>query len=426
MPRSASDDGFNVIAHLGASSGLGNTARLFIEVLQRNGIAVAGLDVDYTPQQEHGLLPGNIEMVTNSSALPYANNLIIVSVLALPNLWRKLPGLLDARFRNAALIFWELPVMPKAWKPSLSALDAILVCSPYVRHAVEIAVPHVPTLLVEHPLAEPTHLNANVFAELGLEKAAFTCCASFDLRSDMARKNPQATISAFQAAFPDEQDVRLVIKTNARPTGEMRAQETETLIRRIENDKRIKLVTSTLPYADVLALYASCDAYISLHRSEGLGLGPMEAMLLGKPVIATGYSGNMGYMTPQNSIPVSYSLIEPDHCGWQFRRGFAGPGAAWAEADIQQAAAALRRLKEDHSWRAALGTRARADIRERQQTAWSGDFIAPLRNILDRHIKTEQRAPLQRQVLMREFTDPTLLRRNLDAAFHAFRSIFGH
>ncbi|MDB5816041.1 MAG: hypothetical protein JWN23_3158 [Rhodocyclales bacterium] len=426
VSRTANTDGFNVIAHLGASSGLGNTARSFIDVLQRNGIPVAGLDVDYTPQREHGLVPANIEMVTDPSALPYANNLIIVSILALPNIWRKLPKLLDARFRNAALIFWELPVMPKAWQPSLSVLDAILVCSPYVRHAVELAVPQVATLLVEHPLAEPSCLNINILSELGLEKLAFTCCASFDLRSDLARKNPQATIRAFQTAFPDEQDVGLIIKTNARPTGGLSAHETETLMRSMENDIRIKLVTATLPYTDVLSLYASCDAYVSLHRSEGLGLGPMEAMLLSKPVIATAYSGNMGYMTQQNSIPINYTLVEPTHCGWQFRRGFAGPSAAWAEADTQQAAMALRKLKDDHSWRMALGTRARADIRERQQVAWSGDFIAPLQDILNRHIKTEQRGALQRQVLRREYLDFTLLSRNMHAALHAFRSKFGY
>jgi glycosyltransferase involved in cell wall biosynthesis len=423
---SANADGFNVIAHLSASSGLGNTARLFIEVLRRNGVAVAGLDVDYTQQHESDLLPAGIEIVKDPAALPYANNLIIVSVLGLPNLWRKLPGLLNARFRNAALIFWELPVMPNAWKPSLSVLDAILVCSPYVRHAVELAVPQVPTLLLEHPLAEPERLNTAVLSDLGIEKTDFTCCASFDLRSDLARKNPQATIKAFQRAFPDEQNVQLLIKTNARPTGAMRAQETEALSQQIVNDKRITLVASTLPYTDVLSLYASCDSYISLHRSEGLGLGPMEAMLLGKPVVATGYSGNMGYMTQQNSVPVNYTLVEPINCGWQFRRDFAGPGAAWAEADTQQAAEALRKLKHDHVWRAALGARARADIQERQKMAWSGDFIAPLCKLLDRHIKTEERSALQRQVIRQEFLDPTLLSRNIGAAFNTLRAKFGH
>ena len=55
---------------------------------------------------------------------------------------------------------------------------------------------------------------------------------------------------------------------------------------------------------------SSCDAYVSLHRSEGIGLTIAEAMGLGKPVIATGWSGNTDFMDVSNAFPVGYRLVE--------------------------------------------------------------------------------------------------------------------
>jgi hypothetical protein len=80
-----------------------------------------------------------------------------------------------------------------------------------------------------------------------------------------------------------------------------------------------------LSNADVFGLQRVCDAYVSLHRSEGLGLGMAECMAQGKPVIATAYSGNLEFMTESNSCLVDYALVpvrpgeyidyEPGGCG---------------------------------------------------------------------------------------------------------------
>ena len=116
----------------------------------------------------------------------------------------------------------------------------------------------------------------------------------------------------------------------------------------------IRLETRTLPTADAHALTAAVDIVLSLHRSEGFGLVLAEAMLLGKPVIATGWSGNMDFMDNTNAMLVPYHLtaaIDP-------RGVYAVPGALWAEPDIGQAAAMLRRLADHPDMRAELGARA--------------------------------------------------------------------
>ncbi len=118
----------------------------------------------------------------------------------------------------------------------------------------------------------------------------------------------------------------------------------------------IRLETRTLPPADALAFTAAADIVLSLHRSEGFGLVLAEAMRLGKPVVATGWSGNMDFMDESSAMLVPYRLIEA-----RDPRGvYQAPGAMWAEPDIAAAASMLRRLADDAGLRAALGARGRA------------------------------------------------------------------
>lgn len=411
--------GFNVIGHLSTSSGLGNTARLYIRMLQNLGYGVAGIDVDYDGGPEQQTIEG-VNLVGPTNALPYRHSLIIVSIQLLPSLWlRRLPGLLAPEQRNVGLVFWELPVVPPAWWPSLALFDAVLTCSPFVRHAIETAVPDVPTLHAEHPLpvTPPQENRAAVRARLGIPVDAFVCCMSFDLRSDYTRKNPGASVNAFLQAFPDDADVRLVIKTNDNPDRVAMSGQMKSLVDSIRNDPRILLITETLPYEQVLSIYGAADVFISLHRAEGLGLGPMEAMLLGKLVIATGYSGNMAYMTEQNSMPIPYRLVEPLQAGWQFKRSFAGKAASWAEADSAQAASALRAARSNPELRISLAARGARDLNEKQGAAWSGHYLPQLMKYLDASDRPRLRTALVRQVRRMEIKDPTLRKLNFGMLF---------
>ena len=411
--------GFNVIGHLSTSSGLGNTARLYIRMLQNLGYGVAGIDVDYDGGPEQQTIEG-VNLVGTTDALPYRHSLIIVSIQLLPSLWlRRLPGLLAPGQRNVGLVFWELPVVPPAWRPSLALFDAVLTCSPFVRQAIETAVPDVPTLHAEHPLpaTPPQENRAAVRARLGIPVDAFVCCMSFDLRSDYTRKNPGASINAFLQAFPDDADVRLVIKTNDNPDRVAMSGQMKSLVDSIRNDPRILLITETLPYEQVLSIYDAADVFISLHRAEGLGLGPMEAMLLGKLVIATGYSGNMAYMTEQNSMPIPYRLVEPLQAGWQFKRSFAGKAASWAEADSVQAASALRAARSNPELRISLAARGARDLNEKQGAAWSGHYLPQLMKYLDASDRPRLRTALARQVRQMEIKDPTLRKLNFGMLF---------
>jgi glycosyltransferase involved in cell wall biosynthesis len=178
-------------------------------------------------------------------------------------------------------------------------------------------------------------------ADLCLPEDRFIWLFAFDMHSYIERKNPRAVIDAYRQAFgAHARQTQLVIKVRHLEEYPDAAAELcadlesvgGTLIRRSMN--RLELNT----------LFAACDGYVSLHRCEGFGLTMAEAMALGKPVVATGYSGNMDYMSDANSYPVRYRLIELDRDHGPYRRG-----TYWAHPDIDHAAELMRQIVEQRS-----------------------------------------------------------------------------
>ena len=282
--------------------------------------------------------------------------------------------------RNVAVPFWELPVLPGSWRPVLAALDAVLAPTRFVASACSAVVS--PERLVHYPQA--AFLPDGVVPARdawGLDPDRTTFALAFDFRSDVDRKNPWATIDAFQAAFPGQERVGLVIKTAQASNPAFSARATE-LRDRIGSDRRIRVVDQALTYPEVLGLYASCDALVSLHRSEGLGLPLMEAMSLGKAVVATNWSGNTDFMTGENSIPVGYRLVSLRTRHPTYGLEVGRSGQVWAEPDLREAVQALRRLHSDPEWRTEIGVAARRDMALRREEVLSGRAFDALEKAL--------------------------------------------
>ena len=100
-----------------------------------------------------------------------------------------------------------------------------------------------------------------------------------------------------------------------------------------------------------------CDVVISLHRAEGFGRLMAEAMGLGVPVIATAYSGNMDFMTGDNSWLVSGDMVPVFAGDYAFHSG-----QLWMEPDIAIAARALRDCAENQTVRETKVLAARRTI----------------------------------------------------------------
>ncbi len=192
-------------------------------------------------------------------------------------------------------------------------VDEIWVASTFVRDAFR-GIARKPVTIVP-PAVEvgsPSGFDATRFR---IRPDAVVYFFNFDALSTAARKNPWGVIDAFSRAFtPEERDqqVQLVIKVHNLERAPAMAEPLRDAVSSVDGI----LVNAELPRSDMDGLLDRTDVYVSLHRSEGFGLGLAEAMYLGKPVIATAYSGNMDFTRPGDSCLVGYSMqrvTEGDH-----------------------------------------------------------------------------------------------------------------
>jgi glycosyltransferase involved in cell wall biosynthesis len=286
--------------------------------------------------------------------MPHAVNLIFVNPDYLEQAMAAIGSeRLGSRY-TIACWFWELEKFPEEWLPALKLVDEVMVSTRFI----ETAVAQVTDKPVwRAPLAVGEVPDSGLMrADFGLDEDAFVFLNSFDFNSFLTRKNPLAAIDAFRRAFADgHENVRLLIKTG---NGHRHPEKLRELLNAVADDRRILVRDEVIDRADLQALQRCIDAYVSLHRAEGFGLGLAECMRMGKPVIATAWSGNMEFMTPENSCLVDYTLVsvgEGEYLHWA--------GQRWAEADVDQAAAYMRRLVEDPAFAARVGAQAALDIR---------------------------------------------------------------
>ena len=251
--------------------------------------------------------------------------------------------------------YWEIDAFPDRWRPALEAVDEIWVASEYVARILRRAT-RKPVIRIPHAF-DVSLSRRYTRAEFSLPEQSFLFLFTFDFNSFVERKNPFTTIEAFRRAFPGgDERAALVVKC---AQGYRFPQQLELLRALAAKDPRIVVVDRLFTRDEMAGLQSVCDAFVSLHRAEGLGLCMAEGMAHGKPVIATGYSGNLDFMRADNSCPVGYTLIPVrpgDYVDYE-------PGWFWADPNVDQAARYMIRLVEDPEFARGLGQRAAADMR---------------------------------------------------------------
>lgn len=338
--------GIAVAGELSRASGLGEGARLILRGLRHVGVPHWQIDIG-------DLLPAHTQDFAVASEVPPpgAPLLLHVNGPLLPLVMLRLPRSIVLERRIIGYWLWELPALPPDWRAASRFVHEVWVPSDFIARAVEPLLPG-RVRVVPFPLAiarpEPAALDRAAF---GLPGDAVVVLVSFNLASSFERKNPLAAIAAFRAAFADRADRLLLLKVGNR---EHAPEDFARIVEAVGGAPNIRLETRTLPAAELHALTAACDVVLSLHRSEGFGLVLAEAMLLRKPVIATGWSGNMTFMDAQSSALVDYRLVPARDP----RRVYVG--ADWAEPDEASAVAHLRRLADDAAARTALGMQGEA------------------------------------------------------------------
>ncbi|HEY9718561.1 MAG TPA: glycosyltransferase family 4 protein, partial [Trichormus sp.] len=330
-------DGVNVAGYLTAESGVGEAARGYVRALRQAGIPVALNNFDVAV----GSRKADRSFSQFAQNNPYPINLICVNADQLPAFVQKVgPGYFQGK-HNIGVWWWELPDFPQENWSSFRWLDEIWVGSSFIQQSLSryspIPIVRIPPAVsidssVQAALSQPQESRRRA---LGLPDHEFLFLFMFDFFSGFERKNPLATIRAFKQAFQPSEPVRLVMKCINSQKSADKLQQLQAAI----GDARVTILDCYLSGEETTGLIAACDAYVSMHRSEGLGLPLVEAMLLQKPVIATGWSGNADFMNVSNSYPLPYKLVVNNADVGPYRTG-----ELWAEPDEAAAAQAMRQV----------------------------------------------------------------------------------
>jgi glycosyltransferase involved in cell wall biosynthesis len=353
----------NVIGYVRGEFGVAEGARNLVRAARARGVDVALIGVGAAGTAREADLR-MADSVTDVAVHPVT--VLCVNADQTPHVIADLgPATVAGRY-TVGYWFWELARFPEAWHGSIDLVDEIWVASEFVAGAVRGATDK-PVRNVRMAV-DATPSRAYARGELGLPEGRFTFLFTMDFHSFIARKDPAAAVEAFGRAFPrGDEPVALLVKTT---NGARKPDHLKALREMVAVDPRIEVRDGFLSRDEVFGLMSVADCYVSLHRSEGFGLGLAESMSLGKPVIGTAYSGNMEFMDAANSCLVGYRLVDVGPDEYPFP-----DGQVWADPDVEQAAFHMRRLAEDPAYAAALGARARADMRRHFSFHAVGDRI---------------------------------------------------
>ena len=340
-------EGVNVVGYLSSERGVGEVARQMLAALRSRDIAATGIDAPTDPEKIKKELAK-----LKPADHPYDYNLICVNADMLPAVAVGLGSRFFDGRRTAGLWFWEVSEFPEYWLRSFDDVDEVWVATEHIADALR-SLTKKPVRTVRVPLT-PGPVGEISRKELGMPEG-FCFLFVFDYRSVFRRKNPLGLVQAFKDAFEPGAGPSLVIKSIC---GDEFPADRAELVEAVADRPEIHLVEDTVPVEAKNAMIANCDCYVSLHRSEGLGLTMAEAMYFGRPVIATAYSGNLDFMTEENSFLVPYAAAKIGPHADPYP-----PDGEWAEPDLAAAAAMMRAVVADPEAAAARARRAAIDIR---------------------------------------------------------------
>lgn len=323
--------GVNLLGYFGMPTGVGQMARATARVLNEGRIPFVEVPLD---QQTRVISEAGQRNPPSGS--PYPIFLLHVNADMTPQAFRVLPFSVTASSYRIGYWFWELAHFPLGFADRFRYLDEVWAPSRFCQRAYEVlsdipvryVPPYVPSRRPSSPARAKYRLDENRFY--------FFWC--FDILSVPERKNPFAAIEVIRRLQRQtEKNVGLVLKIT-------RAEEDRELLRELRRKARglpVVFLTKVCSDEEMGELMASVDALLSLHRSEGLGLLPIEMLYLSKPVIATGYGGVTDFLDETTGYPVDYQLarIQEDCSPYPL-------GATWAEPSVEHAVRTMKDVVE--------------------------------------------------------------------------------
>lgn len=332
IDRSPRPFGVNLVGYAYAEMGVGESVRLTAMALEAAGVpyALCALQGAASHRQEDRRLG------EPAREFPYAVNLFQVPADRLDDAWREASGRLPRETYTIGYWAWELESIPTSHVAASAALDEVWGPSTFVRDAYARVLQR-PVITMPHPVSRPPSTLLTREA-LGLPRDPFLLLTAFDAASVMERKNPRDSLLLLRRLIKGYPNLHLVLKASS---SHLAREEMEEL-RALSDGLPVTLVERTLSRQEMYGLVELCDAFLSLHRSEGFGLVIAEAMAASKPVVATSYSGNVDFMTEANSYLVTFDRRLVGHGSLPY-----DPSATWAAPSLDHAEQQVRRLLTD-------------------------------------------------------------------------------
>ncbi|HEY1108720.1 MAG TPA: glycosyltransferase, partial [Opitutaceae bacterium] len=344
--------GMNIVGFLTAELGVGESARCMVRAADAAAIPSALVPLKLNCKNRMGEQVFAARLQDDN---PYDVNVVHIDPPASRDIDHHHGKGFRAGKYNIAYFAWELPEFPDTWVPSFDYFDEVWCPSDFTSAAIAMKSP-LPVITMPHSMivTPPTGTTAELRDKLRLPRDQFLFLTLFDLNSYSARKNPRAAIEAFRQSGLAGLGAALVLKVQNVAGNEA---DFAALQASVSDLPGTVLLTETLSRADITALEAACDVFVSLHRSEGYGLAVAECMALGKPVISTDWSATAEFVTAENGCPVRVKLVtlEQNH-------GPYAKGSTWADPDPAHAAQYMRTLFADRALAARLGAAAKVSI----------------------------------------------------------------
>lgn len=258
---------------------------------------------------------------------------------------------------------YELARIPADWVRAAQAFDELWAPSRFVADAMAASGVTKQIRIMPHPV------GFEIVGHAPASAAPFTVLAMGDFASSAERKNLAGAIAIYTRAFPDPAaGQRLIIKTHS---GASSPEAVRTIARLAETRPDISVVDRAMPHADVMQLIGSSHVLLSPHRAEGYGLPLAEALLLGVPVLATSWSGNVDFMGDAPELLIKHAMVPVADPHGVYRM----KGAEWADPSDEDAVEKLRALQASEELRRRAVAKAEATLRK-QLAAWSATALA--------------------------------------------------
>lgn len=369
--------GVNMSGFFNAEIGFGEALRSNLNALKKVGIPAKPINFNLNVRNRQNDTSVSFEDNINN----YPVNIVHLNIDAILSfIQEKSSDYFNGKY-NIGYWAWEMEEFPDVYAEYFKFYDEIWTCSRYCLDSMSLKSP-IPVVNIPHPIDIKIE-DIDAYFETGISDDCFNFLFVFDYNSLIERKNPLGLIDAYEKAFGINNDkVKLILKTSL---SNQHSKAKKKVIERIGDNKSIIYKEEMLRRPELLALINKADCYISLHRSEGFGLTIAEAMALGKPVIATGYSGNLDFTNANNSFLVKYKMVKHE-----VDLSVLPKNNYWSEPNTDHAAELMKFIFENQDHAVKIGKKAKEDIETHFSLEAIGNRMKTRLNIIENKILVER------------------------------------